>query len=301
MNEERMKVLEMVADGTISADDASKLLDALNASGGKHHIRPPHTRKHRRGGTPFQGVFHAMGDIMGEVMKEMRVGFGKEGIPEDAEEVPGLDEVLPEGYTVAVRRVGRNACGSTGSVTVIRGAEGRLVARPKESDPIRVSRSENEVRIYIGEGDLELEVPETAASLDLALKAGSVSVQGLHCPLRARTMGGGIRVVRPESHFSVKTMGGSLELVLGPEWNGGSKAKTMGGGVSVELLKGVSARVDASTMGGAVEVSGATVLEDKSSPGSSRKLVEAGDGENPSVLVVKTMGGGVTVRGGDDV
>ncbi len=41
MNEERMKVLEMVADGTISAEDAAKLLDALNDGGFQNHVPPP--------------------------------------------------------------------------------------------------------------------------------------------------------------------------------------------------------------------------------------------------------------------
>jgi hypothetical protein len=114
-------------------------------------------------------------------------------------------------------------------------------------------------------------------------------------------MGGGVNLVRPGAHFSVKTMGGGLELVLGPEWNGGSKAKTMGGGVSVELLKGFSGTVDASTMGGSVSATGVRVIEDKPSPGSSRKVVAMGDDESSSILVVKTMGGGVTIRGGEDV
>lgn len=300
MNEERMKVLEMVADGTISADDAAKLLDALNESGAKHRFHPPHPPKPPRHGG-FQGVFHTMGDMVGEVMKEMRVGFGREEVPSDAVETPLVDEEVPEGASIIVKSSGMRFCGSSGSVKVIRSASGRLVARPGTEGKLRFLREGDEFKLYIEDGDTEVEVPETAGSLELTLRAGSISVSGLHCPLRARTMGGSVSLVRPGAHFSVKTMGGGLEIVLGPEWSGNSKAKTMGGGVSVELLEGFAGRVDASTMGGAVETSGVRVLEEKPGPGASRKVVAMGEGPETSILVVKTMGGGVTVKGGEDV
>lgn len=299
MNEERMKVLEMVADGTISADDAAKLLDALNDSGAKHRFHAPHPPKPPRHGA-FHGVFHTMGDMMGEVMKEMRVGFGREEVPSEAVEAQSIDEEIPVGASVSVKSTGMKLCGTSGSVKVTRSASGRLVARPAAGEALRVLRTDDAVQLYIGEGGVELEVPEAAGSLELTLRAGSISVSDLHCPLKARTMGGGVNLVRPGAHFSVKTMGGGLELVLGPEWNGGSKAKTMGGGVSVELLKGFSGTVDASTMGGSVSATGVRVIEDKPSPGSSRKVVAMGDDESASILVVKTMGGGVTIRGGED-
>lgn len=301
MNEERMKVLEMVADGTISADDAAKLLDALNDGGSRQRIRPPHPPRHPRHGGPFQGVFHSVGGMMGELMKEMRVGFAGEEVPADAVEVDRLDEELPPEVSVHLRSVGHRLCAKAGDVRVTRSETGRLVANPIGDHRLRVLRGENELRIYIGDGGLELQVPDSAHSLQMALKAGSVSVQGLSCQFKARTMGGGVRVVRPGACFSVKTMGGGLDVILGPEWSGGSKAKTMGGGVSVELLEGFSGQVDASTMGGSVDVSGVRLIEDKSTPGASRKLVAAGDQRNASLLVVKTMGGGVTIKGGEDV
>jgi len=300
MNEERMKVLEMVADGTISADDAAKLLDALNDSGGKHRFHAPHPPKPPRLGA-FHGVFHTMGDMMGEVMKEMRVGFGREDIPSDAVEAESLDEEIPAGASVRVKSPGMKRCGSSGSVKVTRSESGRLVVRPVTGEKLRILRDGDDIQIYISEGGAELEIPEAAGSVELTLKAGSISVSDLNCPLKARTMGGSVHLARPGAHFSIKTMGGGLDLVLGPEWNGGSKAKTMGGGVSVELLEGFSGRVDASTMGGSVEASGVRVIEDRPSPGSSRKVVAMGDDDDSSILVVKTMGGGVTIRGGEDV
>lgn len=300
MNEERMKVLEMVADGTISAEDAAKLLDALNESGAKHRFHAPHPPKPPRNGG-FHGVFHTMGDMMGEVMKEMRVGFGREEVPSEAVEVQSIDEEIPAGASVRVKSPGIKLCGTQGSVKVTRSASGRLAARPAAGETLRVLRTDEGIELYLGEGGVELEVPEAAGSLELTLKAGSISISDLHCPLKARTMGGSVHLVRPGAHFSVKTMGGGLELVLGREWSGGSKAKTMGGGVSVELLEGFSGRVDASTMGGAVSATGVRVIEDRPSPGSSRKVVAMGDDEGSSILVVKTMGGGVTIRGGEDV
>ncbi len=301
MNEERMKVLEMVADGTISAEEAARLLDALNDGSSRHGIHPPHPPRFPKHGGAFHGVFHTVGGIMSEVMKEMRQGFSGEEIPAEAREMDRLDEELPSGTSVQVRTVGHRFCGSAGEVRVTRNDSGRIVAIPREDQKLKVLRDGDQLRIYIGEAGLELQLPDSAEALDLGIKAGSLSVEGISCQFRARTMGGGVRVVRPGAAFSAKTMGGGLEMVLGPEWSGGSKAKTMGGGVSVELLKGFSGQVDASTMGGSVEVSGVRLLEDRSTPGASRKVVAAGDGQSDSLLVVKTMGGGVTVRGPEDV
>lgn len=300
MNEERMKVLEMVADGTISADDAAKLLDALNESGAKHRFHPPLPPKPPRHGG-FHGVFHTMGDMVGEVMKEMRVGFGREDVPADAVEAETLDEEIPAGASVRVKSSGNRICGSSGSVKITRSETGRLAVRPGAGGKLRYLREGDDIQIYIGEGDTELEIPESAGSLELSIRSGSISASKIGCPLKARTMGGSVSLARPGAHFSVKTMGGGLELVLGPEWSGGSKAKTMGGGVSVELLEGFSGTVDASTMGGSVDASGVRVLEDRPSPGASRKVVAMGENAESSILVVKTMGGGVSIKGGEDV
>jgi hypothetical protein len=133
------------------------------------------------------------------------------------------------------------------------------------------------------------------------IKGGGISASDLPCPFKASTMGGSVSVARPSTHFSVKTMGGNLDLTMDDRWSGSSKAKTMGGGVTVVLLKGFKGKVDASTMGGTVEASGVTVLEDRSSNGSSRKTVSAGDQESDSLLVCENMGGGVVIRAGGDV
>jgi hypothetical protein len=301
MNEERMKVLEMVADGTISAEDAAKLLDALNDGGSRTCFRPPLPPKHPRHERPFHGIFHVMGGAMGDMMKEMRSGLLREEVPDDAEETDDLDEELPDGTALIVKSAGGLIGGGGGSVTLTRSAGGNLVARAPEGCKLRVSRSGNEISIYIGEGETQLEIPDKTESLDVRLKGGGISASDLPCPFRASTMGGSVSVSRPSSHFSVKTMGGNLDLTLDGRWSGSSKAKTMGGGVTVALLEGFKGKVDASTMGGSVETSGVTVLEDKSSSGSSRKTVFLGDQDSDSLLVVKTMGGGVEIRAGENV
>ncbi len=301
MNEERMKVLEMVADGTISAEDAAKLLDALNDGGSRTMFRPPLTPKHPRHERPFHGIFHVMGGVMGDVMKEMRSGLLREEVPDDAVETDCLDEKLPDGTALVVRSVGGLIGGGGESVTVTRSAGGNLVVKAPEGGKLKVSRGEKEISIYIAEGETLLEIPDNAESLNVRIKGGGISASDLPCPFKASTMGGSVSVARPSTHFSVKTMGGNLDLTMDDRWSGSSKAKTMGGGVTVVLLKGFKGKVDASTMGGTVEASGVTVLEDRSSNGSSRKTVSAGDQESDSLLVVKTMGGGVVIRAGGDV
>ncbi len=298
MNEERMKVLEMVADGTISAEDAAKLLDVLKEKGSGTCFRPPcHSKRPRKTG-PFQGVFH----IMGDVMREMRSGFTREGVPADAVETDVLDEELPDGTSVLVRGLGGSAGEGCGSLTVARSAGGRLSARVSGGGKFKVSRTGNRLCIYVGEGETLLEVPGTAESLDVRLRGGGISAADLPCPFRASTMGGSVTVSRPSSHFSVKTMGGTLDIVLDGRWSGSSKAKTLGGGVTVHLNEGFSGRVDASTMGGTVKTSGVTVLKDDSSSGSSRKTVSLGEGvESESILVVRTTGGNVAIRADENV
>lgn len=299
MSEERVKILEMVADGTITAEEGGKLLEALNPPFPSNRIRLSRPGRRSRKGS-FQGMFRSMGESMGELMKEIRAGSGREGFPEDAETLLNLDEELREGSGVFVKGALPSSAGSPEKIRVIRDEGGRLTARPVHQGAMRVVRAESGVHIY-ADGGLELSVPDSAACLNLVLKACDLEIQGVGCPVRARVTGADTRIVRPGAHFSVKTMGGGLELIVGSEWKGASKAKAMGGGVSVKLLKGFAGRINAATMGGSVEVRGARVLEDSSSPGSSRKTVLVGDESSSSILAVKTMGGTVTIEADRDV
>src|SRR3954468_12390372 len=67
MSEERMRILEMVREGKITADEAVRLLEALKGGGGAGASSSAAGGESRRGGgEPFRGMGEMFRDIFGE-------------------------------------------------------------------------------------------------------------------------------------------------------------------------------------------------------------------------------------------
>ena len=117
-------------------------------------------------------------------------------------------------------------------------------------------------------------------------------------------MGGGVSVENPADSFSVKTMGGGLEITLDKEWRKNSKAKTMGGGIAVHLTDGMAVQVNASTFGGSISFDkdkAELLSESEHNFGKAKVSLKYGEGDNVPVLSVTSMGGGIEINQTDEV
>jgi len=293
MGREKERVLEMVADGTITAAEGAKLLEALGTAGGAYTGKPG--GKKRFAGT--SSVLSEIGPIIqatiGDVFKGRKSFEAYENIPmEDMESV--AEPAEPGGKLVIHGNVHK---GTSISISLVRSEDNILRASVDNGTNVRMGNKDNARIMLWTSGELTVHVPDCLGSVKVYSRGGGISSSNVRVPVELKTMGGGIRISRPGDSFSIKTMGGGLDISLDSSWKGNSKAKTMGGGISVHLLDAVSVLVKASTLGGSITATGenASVVSDTGN-GYGKSKITVCYGNGGSELSVVSMGGGIVIE-----
>jgi DUF4097 and DUF4098 domain-containing protein YvlB len=309
MGEEQKQILQMVADGKISAEDGAKLLEALETgaerreSDSTRHFREKRRvlrDKMRKGG--FTGL-----DALKDIGRMVR-GMVSESVSEieddflESDEHPGHEEGTPitgpvdieEGSSLHIRRKIRSGKGGD---LVLNGTSGStLEAEGDEAAGIMTYTDGSDMYVTWSEGDLRLSVPEAVTSVSVSLLGGSIASQDVRAPLKFKTKGGDIEMSGVSDSFRVKTMGGDIHIGLGSDWKIDSNASTMGGNISLNVSGDTKALISAKTMGGEIQVAeGLGSAEESGHPGSSRVRIDLSDGAEAPDIRLKTMGGNISV------
>ena len=276
MTEERRKVLDMLSEGKINAEEAERLLEALQDT---HR----ETRKGRGIGA-LQDTFEGLGE---EIEKGLEKGL--EGLEESLSGWSESDNGDRDEDGKTSMRDDTFAVG-TNPRLVVRGFNGRIRVRAGEPGSIRVRARLKKPRgikySAVQEGDLvtveakpdrqsegflqgfsrqssganiEVVVPVTT-SVDLATSNGPVELQGTESsgtvqtkngPIRVENFKGDLNATTQNAPITVKTLSGSAEL------------STSNGRVSLEDTRG---RFDARTTNGTIKFQGSI------EPGNSNRL-----------------------------
>ncbi len=300
MANEKERVLEMVADGTITAAEGVKLLEALGSvAGGPDHNRAPR----RKRATHTRSMLNEIGPMiqatMGDVFKGRKSFDAYENI--DFEKVKSLSEEIEEGRDLVIH--GDVDRGKSISILLSRSEDATLKASLNNDADIEVGTKDNKRILIWRSGELSVEIPDSLASVNVFSKGGGISSTNVSVPIELKTMGGGIEIVKPGNRFSIKTMGGGLDITIDKSWHGNSKAKTMGGGISIHLVDDVPVLVNATTLGGSIDVGGNNpqiLSESGHGHAKSKVTVLYGDEDEASNLAVTSMGGGIEIEGEAD-
>lgn len=310
MSEEQKDILQMVADGKISADDGVKLLEALKTGEQKRReIESPARRVKEKkrliresrsiGHFPGFAGIHDIGRMVRGMMRETVPGIDGEFADVDLEmcEDAGLLEgpiELEKGTELVLKRTRRRDSG--GDLTLI-GVEGSgLEAIGEDIPDIRVYRDNGTIYLKWDAGDLTLNVPDTVENVSASIMGGSISLSGIAAVSQIKTKGGHINLSDISKGFSAKTMGGNIIIRLTDDWNEDSEAATMGGNINLFIRESTKADISAKTMGGEI-----TVQEDipgvteSGHYGASRVNIDLSEGEESPDLSMKTMGGDISV------
>lgn len=307
MSDEQRVILQMVSEGKITAEDGVKLLEALGKGEEKRRERSAPSERARLKknillrtmGDRIPDIGHMVRDVMHEAMGSIGADMCEPDIEFNEFEGEGgsrMEDVLEiEEGTELVLKPSRSALGG-GDVT-LRGVSGSA-CRVVSGDPldVRVYRDDRTVWLRWGEGDLEMEVPETVSRATVDIMGGDLVADGLLSRVRLRSKGGEITIREAAHAFDAKTMGGNMAITLTSGWEEDSRISTMGGDISIGVPSGLNASVSASSFGGEVIVEeGIGSVTESGKPGSSRARVDIGSpGEGP-ILRVKTMGGNVRI------
>ncbi len=296
MSKEKERVLEMVADGTITAAEGIKLLEALESTGsGLDMGKTARKRKIPNSRSIIQEIGPMIQASMGDVFKGRKSFEAYENI--DLEEVESVTEEMEEAKELVIH--GNADKGKSISIILSRSEDNILRAILDNSSTIRTGNKDNKRILLCKSGELSVKVPDCLSSVKVLSMGGGISSSDVRVPVELKTMGGGVAISNPGDRFSIKTMGGGLNISLDSTWKGNSKAKTMGGGISISLNDDVSALINASTLGGPITVGGNNheiISDSGGGRGKSKISVKYGNEENLSTLKVTSMGGGIVIK-----
>ena len=140
MSEERMKILEMLSEGKLNAEEAARLLDALDGS----EDRQENTKKRSRSGLGLDGL-DGLEDEIRDGLEDARRAL-EEAVPEVER---ALGEAMPE--------IGRAVKVAVGSIPNV----GRIVKDALRSVSDEAPRQRRRRRSRGGRSEAERHVSET--------------------------------------------------------------------------------------------------------------------------------------------
>jgi hypothetical protein len=310
MSEERMRVLEMVRDGRISAEEAARLLEALQAD-----------RKVRTG-TTTERIDDPLGNLASAVAEALQTGNWRglagsfvgswSGGPLAGLERRRQREAegwqfrtfsegeqgtfdLPEGAHLIVEH-------EAGSVEATAGdGPARLILEGEGAHNfgVYVAQKDQEVIVaayrtapFAKMPRLKLSVPRHVTHASLRTAGGSLTAEGFAGPISLKTAGGSIRVREQRGGtVDAKTAGGSIKV-------GGTPSridlKTAGGSIRFE---GLTEGFDVKTSGGSIHLSGVRLTSGDHSAKTSGGSVHIELTRDSSVEIsAKTSAGGINVN-----
>ncbi len=313
MSEEQREILQMVADGKISADDGAKLLEALKTGEQKRREMESPARRvkeMKRKMREYKKLGHINGlDGMRDIGRMVR-GIVKDSVSGIDDEFVEIDDDMFEdaGYLegpleleegtelVLKRRVRRNSRNNRGDL-ILNGVEGSTLEVIGENTPdIRLYRDNGTVYLKWDKGDLSLNVPETVENVRAIIMGGNIVLNGVTAAADIKTMGGDINLFEASRAFRAKTMGGNIMIKLTDDWNEDSRIKTMGGNIALSICESTKGSISAKTMGGEITVQeGISGLTESGHPGSSGVNIDLSEGEDAPEIRLKTMGGNISI------
>ena len=323
MSEERMRILEMVRDGKITAEEGARLLEALQPKVGARSVSGAPGGAGGAGGAAggwdyddpvrsiagavaqaiqsgdwkgFMGQFAgswSSGPLAGLERKQEREAAGWQFLTlSDGDhgtfELQSGDELLVEHEAGSIEA----SAGDGPARLELHGEElqgyGVYVARKEKQVVVACHRTANYARMP----RLKLSVPRDVASLAQRTAGGGLTAEGFTVPLKLRTAGGSIRVrEQTGAVVDAKTSGGSIKV-------DGTPARidlhTSGGSIAFE---GRTEAFDVKTSGGSVKIEGARLVggehHAKTSGGSVRVLLTR---DSSVELEAKTSAGSMNVE-----
>ena len=294
MSAEQRKILEMLAEGQITADQAERLLRAVDEGEGAI--------------AAARDTISKLGDAVSEAVTDAV------GVIEDHIEGGELVEDAGEGFALAPSaQLNIKVRGS--SVTVTQGPDGSLarvtssnglgvkVIRKEDSCTVRVGRQSgnvdicippvHEVAVKVAGGETRMQ-GITAGRTHVTAHGGNLYLSDCNTALDAKCMGGDATIGGRFTGLNLSVMGGSVNLDGLAANTGEHRVKVMGGSLDITASDEASLLVQASVFGGGVSANFPPEKENQGSGPQWGATYRIGNGDG--VLAVKVFGGNVSLH-----
>jgi DUF4097 and DUF4098 domain-containing protein YvlB len=226
MSDERARILKLLEDGKITADQAARLIEAIGSERtDREFCRPtrvgfdPRHIRFRSGMRDFDRIPDVVATAVASAMKS-----GFEPGEERSTDFPGKRHLLVKSVS--------------GDLNVIGGEEGRI-GLSYSGGMVKVRSSGEQVVVRTMAGDVSATVP-TDGRLELEVVSGDVSISEAGARIEVRTVSGDVDITRTAGDTQVKTVSGDVSLhrvtgSLGIETRSGDVDLIAGGVVSGSL------------------------------------------------------------------
>ena len=201
-------------------------------------------------------------------------------------------DIHTSGGTITSGDVGGNADLHTSGGDIRLGrVNGTVMARSSGGD-IRIEGAGGRVDAHTSGGDVEIR--DAASSIEAKSSGGSIEIRRAGGSVVAHTSGGGIRIEDAVDAVDASTSGGSVTARFSRQPRADSRLSTSGGGVTVELAPSIGVELDAHASGGGVHSDMPMTIQGTHDDDSLQGKINGGGPR----LILRTSGGGITVRRG---
>ena len=309
MKEERIEILQMVADKKITVEEGERLLRALEkGEAGERESRserfsPRHRGPCGRGDWSWGDSFEGFG-FKAQEFFENAFGsvFGDEYWFEGYEPARGpVEDLRLDGETTVVLTNPRTAYRhGSADVSVRTSEDGRLHLETGEKGRCEVLRKENKIVIFC-HYNAAVRVPPSIGKVKVVLAKGDTEIYDLPLPLEIRTLKGDIVVRNAVRPLSIRAMRGKVAIDLADDYAGKADVSAMDGDISVTTAAQFSGRVEAKVGKGDIRVQ-SKGLKSKTAKNAffRSESVELGAGSADNLLNLRTMHGDITVSSRED-
>jgi DUF4097 and DUF4098 domain-containing protein YvlB len=226
MSNERDRILKLLEDGKITADQATRLIEALGSERTESDFcvppHPPFGPRHFRVRGGGRGLDRIPDVVASAVASAMKNGF------EPGEE---RSTDFPDKRHLLVKSV-------SGDLDVTRGDEGR-VGLSYSGGMVKVRTSGDQVVVRTMAGDVSATVP-TDGRLELEVVSGDVSISEAGSRIEVKTVSGDVDITRTTGDAQVKTVSGDVSL---DRVAGGLEVETRSGDVDVVPIGPISGSI----------------------------------------------------------
>jgi DUF4097 and DUF4098 domain-containing protein YvlB len=299
MSDERDRILKLLEDGKITADQATRLIQALGSDRAEFHFPGPHvpfrTHRHFRVRGP-RGLERLPDVVATAVASAMKSGF--EPGEERSEDFPGKRHLLVKSVSgdldVSRGEDGQVRLGYSGEMVKVRSSGEQVVVRTLAGDVSAAVPADGKLELEVVSGDVSIK--EAGARIEVKTVSGDVDIAQTTGDAYLKTVSGDVSLDRVTGDFEVQTRSGDVDLVAAGPVSG--SLSTVSGDVTVALGKDADLVLDMTIEEDSEIDVDADLPHEVLEESEGHKKVKFGAGRR--TLVVKTEDGDIDVRGSEE-
>ena len=239
MSNERDRILKLLEDGKITADQATRLIEALGSERpepdfGPHMRGPFGPQRHfrMRGPRDFERIPDVVATAVASAMKN-----GFEPGEERSTDFPDKRHLLVKSVSgdldVTRGEEGRVGLSYSGGMVKVRTSGDQVVVRTMAGDVSATVPTDGRLELEVVSGDIS--ISEAGARMQVKTVSGDVDIAQTTGDAQVRTVSGDVNLHRVTGSFEVETRSGDVELVASGPISG--SLSSLSGDIAVALPK----------------------------------------------------------------